>query len=175
MKYIITLTLLLTVFFANAQSAVQAVTSSKGVLTFDKLVKKPQLTVNVGDTVTLYKFVPKSNTWSVKYKGLPGFLNDSVLVQSDKMVLFKNIFINRDYKKAMIKKYGAYYGPYVATGTIIEGMTKSMFCEFMNKPDDINRTVGSWGVHEQWVYNTTISGKTEYYYFENGKLTSWQD
>ena len=39
----------------------------------------------------------------------------------------------------------------------------------LGKPDDINRTVGSWGVNEQWVYGRN------YYYFENGKLTSYQD
>ena len=37
------------------------------------------------------------------------------------------------------------------------------------KPDDINRSVGPWGVHEQWVYGY------KYLYFEDGSLTSWQD
>jgi len=36
-------------------------------------------------------------------------------------------------------------------------------------PVDINRSVGSWGIHEQWVYNN------QYFYFENGILTSWQN
>jgi len=36
-------------------------------------------------------------------------------------------------------------------------------------PYDINRTAGSWGIHEQWVYGD------KYLYFENGVLTSWQD
>lgn len=36
-------------------------------------------------------------------------------------------------------------------------------------PGSINRSVGSWGVHEQWVYGNT------YLYFENGILTSFQD
>jgi hypothetical protein len=40
----------------------------------------------------------------------------------------------------------------------------------MGKPEKINRTVGRWGVHEQWVYDDG-----SYLYFENGKLTSWQD
>ena len=44
-----------------------------------------------------------------------------------------------------------------------------MALESWGQPDDINRSVGSWGVHEQWVYGD------EYLYFENGKLTSWQD
>jgi hypothetical protein len=46
------------------------------------------------------------------------------------------------------------------------GMTDKMARESWGTPDDINRTVGSWGVHEQWIYGNT------YVYFENGILTS---
>lgn len=38
------------------------------------------------------------------------------------------------------------------------------------KPEDINRSTYSFGVHEQWVY-----GGGNYLYFENGKLTSIQN
>ena len=50
-------------------------------------------------------------------------------------------------------------------------MTDDMARESVGKPDDINRSTGSWGVHEQWVY----SQRKLYLYFENGKLTSTQD
>jgi hypothetical protein len=36
------------------------------------------------------------------------------------------------------------------------------------EPDRINRSVGSWGVSEQWVY------QDRYLYFKNGILTSYQ-
>ena len=49
------------------------------------------------------------------------------------------------------------------------GMTKEMAIESWGRPEDINRTVGSFGVHEQWIYGDT------FVYFEDGKLTSWQD
>lgn len=49
------------------------------------------------------------------------------------------------------------------------GMTSEMAKESIGSPDDINRTVGSWGVHEQWVYGN------KYLYFENGILTSYQN
>jgi len=40
---------------------------------------------------------------------------------------------------------------------------------------DINRSVGAWGVHEQWVYRATpITLGIYYLYFQNGVLTSWQ-
>ena len=67
------------------------------------------------------------------------------------------------------EKYGNKYGPLVEQNKIKIGMTKEMVEDSWGKPDDINRTVGSWGVHEQWVYGST------YLYFENGKLTSFQD
>lgn len=50
------------------------------------------------------------------------------------------------------------------------GMTKSEAEISMGKPYDINRTVGSYGTHEQWCYNGGV-----YLYFDNGTLTSWQD
>jgi len=37
--------------------------------------------------------------------------------------------------------------------------------------DQINRNVGNWGVHEQWVYEDLGT----YLYFENGILTNLQD
>lgn len=74
----------------------------------------------------------------------------------------------------MIKKYGVKYGTIMATGVVALGMTTKMVKELYGEATSINRTVGNWGVHEQWVYERPAM-KTEYYYFENGKLTSWQD
>jgi hypothetical protein len=58
----------------------------------------------------------------------------------------------------------------ISKGQINMGMTTEMVREAWGRPQDINRTVGEWGVHEQWVY-----GLGNYLYFEDGKLTSWQD
>lgn len=52
---------------------------------------------------------------------------------------------------------------------IVLGMTRDEAKLSWGEPKDINRTVGSWGVHEQWVYGST------YLYFKNGVLTSFQD
>ena len=175
MKFILTLIILLNCVLLKAQNSVLAIANESTVVTFDKLSKKVPLSIKSGDTVLLYTFNTSSKIWNVKYKGTLCFINDDALEQSDKLVRFKNIFINKDYKRAMIKKYGRTYGQYVFDATPAVGMTKAMFSEFMDKPDEVNRTVGAWGVHEQWVYTTRPSGKTEYYYFENGKLASWQD
>jgi len=71
----------------------------------------------------------------------------------------------------------------ILNGFIVIGMTTDQVRASWGKPHDVNRTVGSWGVHEQWVYGheeyygAGVSGFTgDYYlYFENDLLTSWQD
>jgi len=62
----------------------------------------------------------------------------------------------------------------ILRGAIMLGMTKEMVVASWGYPNDINRTVGSWGVNEQWIYGTDIRF-TKYLYFENGILVSWQD
>jgi len=64
----------------------------------------------------------------------------------------------------------------VAAESLALGMTAEMALASWGKPSDINRSVGSWGVNEQWVYRALIAPySTRYIYFENGVLTSWQE
>jgi hypothetical protein len=73
-------------------------------------------------------------------------------------------------KADLTKKYGSQdIAEKIMAKKIWLGMTSAMTLESWGKPSDINRSVGSWGVHEQWVYGNT------YLYFEDGVLTSWQD
>lgn len=58
----------------------------------------------------------------------------------------------------------------ILAGNIRIGMTREMVIASWGEPKDINRTVGTYGVHEQFIY---YSGT--YVYIQNGKLTSWQD
>lgn len=53
------------------------------------------------------------------------------------------------------------------------GMSQRQVMLAVGRPSDINRDVGDWGVHEQWVYSQGI--KDFYLYFENGELTSYQN
>ena len=57
----------------------------------------------------------------------------------------------------------------VINRSVLRGMTAEQATLAWGKPQQVNKTVGSWGVHEQWVYH---SGG--YLYFENGVLTSLQ-
>jgi len=79
----------------------------------------------------------------------------------------------KDRKNYLISKCGSVNGTKLNEGKMWLGMTDKMLIEVLGKPNDINRTVGSFGLHEQWVYGSLE--KMELYYFENGKLTSSQD
>jgi len=67
----------------------------------------------------------------------------------------------------------------IREGKIVIGMTAEHVQASRGWPNKINRSVGSWGVHSQWVYEEgggiyTLPDVT-YLYLENGVLTSWQD
>jgi hypothetical protein len=178
MKILLIISLTLSGFFAYSQKKIVGITRSQAIIFPIKLTGKPigiPIEIAAGDSVTLVKFIVKTEIWNVKYKQVSGTLEDAALMQNDAVVQFKNVFINRDYKTQMIKKYGALYGNDIYNGSVRPGMTKAMVNEVYGKPDEVNRTGGSWGVHEQWVYAHRSSGKTEYLYFENNKLSSWQD
>jgi hypothetical protein len=72
-------------------------------------------------------------------------------------------------KARLLKKYGGSIGEKIIKGEIWLGMTNEMVQDSWGKPRSVNRSVGSWGIHEQWVYGNS------YIYIRNGTLTSWQD
>ncbi len=58
-----------------------------------------------------------------------------------------------------------------ARGGVRAGMTaKQVLASNWGRPNSVNRTTGSYGVHEQWVY-----GDNNYLYFENGVLRTIQN
>lgn len=62
----------------------------------------------------------------------------------------------------------------IKNGQFFLGMTvQQVVASFGRLPDDVNSTTGSWGVHDQYIWEEM--GGTQYLYFENGILTSWQD
>ena len=71
------------------------------------------------------------------------------------------------------KKYGALNAIAILEKGYAVGWTEEMIRESLGIPYDINRSVGSWGVHEQWIYR--MDYETIYIYFENGKVRSFQD
>lgn len=73
-------------------------------------------------------------------------------------------------KASLIKKYGKTYADLILQGKVRIGMSAEMCREAWGTPDDINRSSGIWGVHEQWCYDWG-----GYLYMENGKLTAIQN
>ena len=76
----------------------------------------------------------------------------------------------QDREARYLRKYGKSTYDKLKLGRIWIGMTDEMARISKGNPDDINRTVGSFGVHEQWVYEVGL-----YLYFENAILTCWND
>jgi len=77
----------------------------------------------------------------------------------------------------------------IEQGDVLLGMTSAQVVACRGKPYKINKTTGSYGVHERWVMVIRWRGGTgltipkglvkkakkyAYIYFENGLVTSWQ-
>ena len=67
------------------------------------------------------------------------------------------------------RKYGKATAKMMLEGKVRIGWSKEMCIESWGEPEDINKTIGRWGTHEQWVYGYN------YLYFENGVLTTIQN
>lgn len=79
--------------------------------------------------------------------------------------------------ETLAKKYGKVNAKLIIERRVKLGWSEEMCRESWGDPSDINTTTGSWGVHEQWVYEVSYE---DYYnmrclYFENGILTTIQD
>jgi len=81
--------------------------------------------------------------------------------------LLKNAKIARN--QLLIKKYGQQIANLIINEKVKIGFTKKMCLDSWGEPETINTTTGSFGTHEQWVYDNS------YLYFENGKLTAIQN
>jgi hypothetical protein len=64
----------------------------------------------------------------------------------------------------LISKWGYTDGKRIAEGKIWLGMTVEMTLESWGIPYRVNRSNGTWGIREQWIYSEA------YLYFENGTL-----
>lgn len=141
-----------------------------------------------GDPVEILDL--EGTSYKVKFNGKTGYISKESLASKEEFNkipdrnkenlykaanLFRNAIKNpstqiiKTKEDRIIEKYGKVYGPLIYNNQIAIGMTKKMVIESIGSPNDINKTIGSWGVHEQWVY------LKKYLYFENGKLTSWQE
>ena len=168
-------------------------------------VKARTLADNVGESLKNKKILLidyKENFWLASYNDITGFINeifvtdtkeskelkDSLIIRNkkedierenknreirDERLLLEDVEREEAYKirkNVLIDKYGINTALKIIDGRIWVGMTESMARESWGYPQDINRTVSSRGVSEQWVYRGNV-----YLYFEDGKLTTYQD
>jgi hypothetical protein len=140
--------------------------------------------LSLSDTIILTDYV--NGYWIVNHERYFGYLSEIYVKETDQVIAFKSelnlqneklrkkqtgieIKKQHEYQQKIIKKYGAKNGKKLLDGYYWIGMTDDMARVSLGNPRSINRTVGSWGVYEQWVYYST------YLYFENGKLSSYQN
>ena len=137
--------------------------------------------LNKNDTINIVGY--KSPYWIVKRHEHTGYIMERFVVETHEMTNFKILQDKRHEeaiekeklermqreREVLIKKYGKEIGNKLLKGYYWIGMTDSMARVSLGNPDDINRSVGPWGVHEQWVYPNM------YLYFEDGILSSYQN
>jgi len=121
--------------------------------------------------------------FSVCAESVCGYMNDFWLKKDDKIEEFiktkktEKRRLKAKNKKAAydelqekyIKKYGQKTYNKLKKGLYWLGMTNEMARISLGSPKKVNSNVGSWGNHEQWVYDKSNL------YFEDGILTSYQD
>lgn len=132
--------------------------------------------IKPGDTINLLNIRIKPNYYiSVNDKnGIVSAVSLDSAINVKAAVEYETNKINKYEKLAKI--YGKKWATAIVYGDIEIGMPENVVVAIKGRPTKINRSTYSFGVHQQWVYeNKYFPEWTEYYYFENGKLTSWQD
>ena len=129
--------------------------------------------VSAGDTVLVYD-LSKEPYFRASHKDRIGFISYISLSDDSRIndiVAKTQKTIDNPKFVQLLKKYGNHNAKRVVNGEYWLGMSSEMAKESIGHPDDVNKSTGSWGIHEQWIYKK----KDLYLYFENGKLTSFQE
>jgi len=116
-----------------------------------------------------------SDVWIQRTKEVQNLINIKEKQQRELKLLTNEQYLKaqenewREIEKKYIAKYGTTIYNKLKKRYYWIGMNQEMAIISLGKPFENNRTVGSWGIHEQWVYDDL------YLYFENGILKSFQD
>ena len=73
------------------------------------------------------------------------------------------------FRELYVLKYGKEIGNRIAYKRIWKGMTDEMVRDGWGEPDRIEKNIEAWGVFSQWIYGDVI------FFFQDGKLTDWQE
>lgn len=87
------------------------------------------------------------------------------------------VFYTKEPFANLGKKWGYEKVNAIRDRRLLIGMNEEQVLLIKGAPYEINRSIGSWGTHEQWIYRGKHeqNERTVYLYFQNGKLTSWQE
>lgn len=104
---------------------------------------------------------------------LNGFISRLYVEESPEVLELRESYLSTNNPKLLryIKLYGSETAYRLMRGEYWIGMSKDMARRSLGSPDKINSSTGSYGTHDQWVYNE----KGVYLYFEDGVLTSYQN
>ena len=138
-------------------------------------------TIQKGQKVVLFKL--EDIFFSAEHEGERGYIVDVCFKFTDEFLAFygkESERVKRDedeqikkeiqiWRNNLIEVFGKIDANRIFNHKYWIGMTSVMASNSLGSPKDINKSVGSWGIHEQWVYDNL------YLYFENRILTSYQD
>ncbi len=91
------------------------------------------------------------------------------IVRDDPSDYLDTFYVSDPEKKTA--KWGKAVLKAIHESKVMIGMTDKQAMTSWGPPNQINRSGGQWGLHEQWVYGD----HGQYLYFENGRLSSWQN
>lgn len=103
-----------------------------------------------------------------RYVANKKIIEKAIIAENADRLNKQKVAADKKKEQSLINKLGLKTYNSLREGNFWLGMTDEMARIAFGDPKEINQTVGSWGKHEQWVYNSI------YLYFENGKLTSYQ-
>lgn len=129
----------------------------------------PELSLKKSEELTSIRdlFHNQNNITYQKYKAYKDSVELAEKAYKDSLMAA----YNKEKLSILVKAFGEVNGKRVFNKEYWIGMTDEMAELSLGKPDDINRTVTSRTVKEQWVY----SKYGIYLYFTNGLLTSYQN
>lgn len=132
----------------------------------DLWIKETDFIEKFNERKKIYDQIAKDRKEEIK-KWEDEKLNDN---QEMNIARTKQLQRNREeMEKRFLEKYGTETYLRLKSEKFWIGMKDEMTRFSLGEPIKINSSVGSWGIHEQWVY------KDLYLYFENGILTSYQN
>jgi hypothetical protein len=100
--------------------------------------------------------VAESHYFKIEYGGKVGYVDDETIEITYKMIQVRDAEKNKkeeiERRAYLESKYEKSIAERILKKNVWIGMTKEMAVDSWGAPSDINKSTGTWGIHEQWVY-----------------------